>query len=89
MITGHFKFYKEEPSLILVAYLLSLHANCFEILKTLMKDCWDIWWFYEVENIDDVLSNIWSENSLVKVIKLALHYNETEIAVWATEDLIH
>ncbi len=38
-ICGKFKFYTEgEDSLILTAYLLSLHNNCFEILKRLVRD---------------------------------------------------
>jgi hypothetical protein len=89
LISGPFKFYiPNEESLILAAFLLSLHANCFEILKTLVNDNQIVRSFYNVENLDDVLSNIRSDHNLVKVIRLALKMNETEIAVRATEDLI-
>jgi len=55
----------------------------------LIKDCKIVWDFYELENIEDILSNIRSENSLVKIVQMALKEGETEIAVWATEDLIY
>ena len=69
--------------------MLSLHSNCFEILKRLIKDCKIIKDFFQIDNIDDALSNIRSENSLVRIVQMALKEGETEIAVRATEDLIY
>lgn len=62
MIIGKYKFYNSnEQSLILATYLLTLNANCFEVLWALVKESKIIWDFYFVDNIDDILSNVRSE----------------------------